>query len=181
MRWFSRATDYRKGELPEGPLRGRFLVTSGAISEAERILPTYRGPDGDHEGIVFWCGPDAASATVITTALAPRAHHRGGGVHCDEEAVAEMMRAARELGLAVRAQVHTHPGAGTIHSDGDDDLILMPFEGMLSIVVPRYGHFGLRPIDSLGMHQYQDRRWVLLERDSVREGITEVPDALDLR
>jgi proteasome lid subunit RPN8/RPN11 len=181
MKWFSRATSYRFADLPEGPLLGRFLVTSEAIDEAERLLTTYRGPDGDHEGIVFWCGPDAAHVALITTAIAPAAHHRRGGVHCDEASVAEMMKAARELGVAVRAQVHTHPGAGTIHSDGDDDLILMPSEGMLSIIVPHYGHLGLRPLDSLGVHQYQERQWVLLDRGSVREGITEVPGGVDLR
>jgi len=53
-----------------------------------------------------------------------------------------MGRAARRLGLAVMAQVHSHPGADTRHSDGDDELIVLPREGMFSLVIGRYGASG---------------------------------------
>ncbi len=62
-----------------------------------------------------------------------------------------MGRAARRLGLAVMAQVHSHPGADTRHSDGDDELIVLPREGMFSLVIGRYGEgfisvpAGIRP------------------------------------
>ena len=60
-------------------------------------------------------------------------------------------------------------------------MVFMPFEGMLSIVVPYYGHFGLRPLDSLGVHQFQDGRWVLVDRDSVYHHFLVIPNSLDIR
>ena len=64
--------------------------------------------------------------------------------------------------LAVVAQVHSHPGSDTRHSDGDDKLILMPYEGMFSLVVANYGDGGLLTSEGASLHQYQDRRWVLI-------------------
>jgi len=34
--------------------------------------------------------------------------------------------------MGILCQVHSHPGSDTRHSDGDDELVLLPFEGMLS-------------------------------------------------
>jgi proteasome lid subunit RPN8/RPN11 len=66
--------------------------------------------------------------------------------------------------LAVLGQVHSHPGGDTRHSDGDDDLIVLPHEGMFSLVVGRYGDGSVDPRDGAGLHQFQDRRWVRLVR-----------------
>lgn len=181
MKWRSPSTRYRERKLDAGELSAPVLITEDAIAAAERLLPSYRGPDGDHEGIVYWCGPESKNEVLITTAFAPKAEHTRGSVFCDESSIGEMMRRARTYGLAIRAQVHSHPGAGTVHSDGDDNLVLTPWQGMLSIVVPRYAHHGLQPLDSLGIHQYQAGRWVLIDRDSAQEQITVVPGAVDMR
>jgi hypothetical protein len=167
--------------LPVQPVRGRVLVTNAAVTATEQLLPTYRGPDGDHEGIVFWCGREMGDATVITTAIAPDAKHSVGRVMCDQDAIEQVSDAAHALGLGVLAQVHSHPGPWTEHSEGDDYMVLMPFEGMLSLVVPHYARHGLLPLHSLGVHQFQDGRWVLLEAASVRAQITLAPCYLDLR
>jgi proteasome lid subunit RPN8/RPN11 len=74
--------------------------------------------------------------------------------------VGRMARQVRPHGLAIIAQVHSHPGRDTRHSDGDDKLVLMPFEGMFSLVVADYGAGGLEPANGAGLHQYQDGRWV---------------------
>src|SRR5881396_4059505 len=71
-----------------------------------------------------------------------------------------MGRAARRLGLAVMAQVHSHPGADTRHSDGDDELIVLPREGMFSLVIGRYGEGPADPRHGAGLHQFQDGHWV---------------------
>jgi proteasome lid subunit RPN8/RPN11 len=81
-------------------------------------------------------------------------------VFTDEAALGAASRLARARRLSVVAQVHSHPGADTRHSDGDDHLIVMPFEGMFSLVVGRYGHGGIEPASGAGLHQFQDGRWV---------------------
>ena len=177
----SRERKNYRDDLPNGDLRGRFFVTEGALASLERFLPTYRGPDGDHEGIGFLCGLETDRATVLTTAIAPEADHGLGHVRCRDLQVAQAVKIGSRLGVGLIAQVHTHPGASTSHSYGDDDMIFMPFEGMLSIVVPHYAHYGLRPLDSLGVHQFQDGRWRLMSRESVCEGFLLLPSEVDLR
>jgi hypothetical protein len=167
--------------LSAAHLRGQFLITDAAIRAAERLLPTYRGPDGDHEGMVFLLGRELSDLTFFTAALAPDANHGRGHVICSAEAVAQAQQAAREHRLALLGQLHTHPKDWTDHSEGDDDLVFMPFEGMLSIVAPWYGRFGLRPVDSLGVHQFQDGRWVQATRESVAQKFRVIPSDFDLR
>lgn len=167
--------------MVQAPLRGRFCISEGALLEAERILPTFRGPDGDHEGLVFLLGRELSTLILFTTVLVPAADHSPGHVICHPDRVAAASHAARAVGLAILGQIHTHPGPDARHSPGDDQLALMPYEGMVSIVVPHFGRFGLRPLHSLGVHQFQDGRWVLATPASVRERFAIVPSALDLR
>jgi proteasome lid subunit RPN8/RPN11 len=167
--------------LPVRPLRGRVLVTEAALRGCEDLLPTYRGPDGDHEGIAFLCGRELGGTQLLTTAIAPRCDHGRRHVMCDERQVEDVVALAHAHQLGVLAQVHSHPGPFTEHSEGDDEMVLMPFEGMISIVTPHYGRYGLRPLESLGVHQYQDGVWVMVEPVSVASAITVIPGSVDLR
>ncbi len=176
-----RETDYYRREWPTGDIHGRFVFLEDAVVAVERFLPTYRGVDGDHEGITFLCGFEVGDTTFYTTATAPNAEHSHGRVWCREEHIAEVSQASGQLWLGLLAQVHSHPGGGTGHSYGDDEMVLMPFEGMLSIVVPNYARFGLLPLHSLGVHQFQDGKWVLCTRDSVRQAFSIVPAGVDVR
>jgi proteasome lid subunit RPN8/RPN11 len=168
-------------KLARGMLQGEFAITAGAVEAAERLLPSFRDPGGDHEGMVFLLGREMGSLTLLTTALAPAADHGPGHVICEPGAVAAAQRAGREHGLALLAQLHSHPGASTEHSEGDDDLVLMPFEGMLSLVAPWYGRTGLRPLHAIGVHQFQGGRWMLAEPESVRKRMHLLPAGIDLR
>jgi proteasome lid subunit RPN8/RPN11 len=67
---------------------------------------------------------------------------------------------ARSKRLVLLAQVHSHPGDDTRHSDADDNLVLMAREAMFSVVVARYGDHGISSVDGVGIHQFQDGRWV---------------------
>jgi hypothetical protein len=167
--------------LSSRPMVGLFAISEPVIDAAERLLPTFRGIDGDHEGILFLLGVERPSETLFLSVAAPDAEHDPGRVHVSREAVLGVAKAGRRLGMAVLAQIHSHPGSWTEHSLGDDSMVLMPFEGMLSIVVPHYGQFGLRPIDSLGVHQFQGGQWVRCEIASIRGGIRVVPASIDLR
>lgn len=164
---------------PTGALRGQFLMPNHLLSATESALVTFRGPEGPHEGIVFWGGMEMEGITLFTTAITPRAVHTKGSVQCDEAAVREVVHALRPHGLGLLAQVHSHPSGDARHSDGDDSMVLLPFEGMLSIVVPWYGKDGMHPLSSCGIHQFQEGRWVLCNTNL--DGIQVVPGMVDLR
>jgi hypothetical protein len=174
---------WRRGKprLPTRPLIGRFAVTDAVLGAVSELLPTYRGPDGDHEGMVFLLGRELTDLTIFVAAAAPDATHTAGSVEASPAAVLAVVDRAHGLGLGLLAQVHSHPAGWSEHSEGDDTLVLMPFEGMLSIVVPHYGHDRLVPLDSLGVHQWQSGRWIACERESVHRGIQVIPTGIDLR
>lgn len=163
------------------PLKGRFGILEAVVAALERWLPTYRGADGDHEGIALLCGLEFPQITIFTTAIFPSADSSLCYVRCSEEQFARASAAARELGLGVLAQIHTHPSAIAFHSTGDDDMVRPRYDGMLSIVVPHYGQHGIRPLHSIGVHQFQEGEWVLAERASVRSGMFIIPTSIDLR
>lgn len=170
-----------KPRLPTAALRGRFAVTEPALRECEQLLPTYRGVDGDHEGIVFLCGYELGDLQILTTAVAPNCDHGRGHVRCSERQIEEVVARAHASGLGVLAQVHTHPSGYTEHSVGDDEMVLMPYDGMLSIVVPFYARYRMRPLENLGIHQFQDGRWLAAERSTIASSIAVVPASVDLR
>ncbi len=170
---------WQRTSWPTGALHGQFLVSNDVLSATEAALVTFRGPEGLHEGIVFWGGKEMEGITFFTTAVTPRAVHTKGSVQCNEAAIREVVHALRPHGLGLLAQVHSHPSDDARHSDGDDSMILLPFEGMLSIVVPWYGKDGMRPPSSCGIHQFQEGRWVLCNKNL--DGIQVVPGVVDLR
>jgi proteasome lid subunit RPN8/RPN11 len=134
--------------------------------------------DGGHEGIAYWAGRRSDEITVYVSVLIPVAKHSPGGVFVSPQEIGRLAKEARSHGLAVLAQIHSHPGADARHSDGDDQLVLMPFEGMLSIVVPNYG-VRLSGIGDLTVHQWQDGKWILTEPESHQ--LVVAPEVIDLR
>ena len=173
---------YRLRPLPTGDLRGTFILCESIISATDEALARFRLAgiqDGGHEGIVFWAGRELGNCQVFTTVIIPEADHSYARVVLNERAVGASSRAARKHSLQVLCQVHSHPSTIVHHSDGDDDLITMPYEGMLSIVVASHG-LNFNDIYETGIHQYQDGRWVLCTSDSVKSNIKVVPIHMDL-
>jgi hypothetical protein len=172
---------YRLSPLPQGALRGRFIVAANVVESTYAVLSGYSklGRRG-HEGIVFWAGRELGDVTVFTSVVAPKAQSGPQRVIVDAEDVGNSAIAARRHSLAVLAQVHSHPGGDARHSDGDDVLIIQPFEGKLSIVIPRYGA-GAQALQTWCVHQFQDGRWVLCDASSIQRGLVVAPPLLDLR
>lgn len=174
---------HRRTPLPVADLRGSYTVTGRVIAITVRGLADVarRGRrDGGHEGLVFWAGLERADGADFTAAIVPETQHSYGRVIASREAVGAAAREARSLNLGLLAQVHSHPGTDTRHSDGDDQLVLMPFEGMLSLVAPNFG-VGVRSLHDFSVHQYQGRRWVLCRPESVRTNLSVVHLAMDPR
>lgn len=151
---------HRITALPEVAARGRLIVSEAVIAPTRAGLQASSTAGRPDEGLVLWLGRNIGDTSIVLACAAPRSSHNAGRVHVDESAVGSAARAARAHGLGVVAQVHSHPGHDTRHSDGDDDLVLMPYESMYSLVVADYGFGSVRPADGAGLHQYQDGRWI---------------------
>lgn len=174
---------YRTRPLPQCDLEGRFLLSDAVVDRTREALVSFALAgirDGGHEGLVFWAGLQHGHLAAFTTVVIPDADHSAQGVFVQESAYGRAVAAAKRSGVVLLAQVHSHPGADARHSDGDDDLIIMPFEGMLSIVVPNYG-VGWHGMTEAKVHQFQDQRWKLCSGPSVRRRITVAPSMVDSR
>ena len=159
----------RTRPLPHGTLRGNYRIAHNVLKDTRQALRTFDEAghyEEGHEGICYWAGREEPSVTSLEAVVVPVARHGRFGVFVSAKAFAEVARRARAMGLGILAQVHSHPGYDTRHSDGDDDLIVMPFESMLSLVAPHYGRT-LSSIMSFSIHQFQDHRWVLCNRESI--------------
>lgn len=152
----------RRTPLPEAPARGRLIVTEAAAKQTNGHLQQFSGEDGRHEGLVLWLGRRVGEDTIISAVATPKVRHTRGSVRLGHYAMGLASKAARRVGLSLLVQVHSHPGADTRHSDGDDEMVLLPFEGSFSLVVGLYGDQPIEPSDKLGLHQFQDGRWVLV-------------------
>jgi proteasome lid subunit RPN8/RPN11 len=157
---------HRRTLLPTGPAVGDLLVPEAVLSTTRAALQASSGNGRRHEGLVLWLGRVVDDDTLVMSCTAPVTWSRPGGVHIDEAAVGTAARTARRYGLGVVAQVHSHPGLDTRHSDGDDELVLMPYHGMFSLVVAEYGHGSLEPRRGAGLHQFQTDRWVAVPSES---------------
>lgn len=153
-------TVHRLTPLPELPARGRLIVSEGVGAPTRAALQASSSRGRPDEGLVLWLGRNIDDTSVVLACTAPRTSHDWGRVQIDELAVGAAASAARAHGLGVIAQVHSHPGGDTRHSDGDDQLVLMPYESMFSLVIADYGAGSIHPAEGAGLHQYQDGRWI---------------------
>jgi proteasome lid subunit RPN8/RPN11 len=155
-------TVYRTKPLPAGKNRGRLIVPAVVAESTRRALQQFHGADGRHEGLLYWGGRRADQDVLVVSALIPFCQHGRQRVMAPPAEIGRISKLARSTGLALVAQVHSHPGGDTRHSDGDDDLVLMPHEGMYSLVIGGCGNGSCLPREGAGLHQYQDGRWVYI-------------------
>lgn len=180
---WSEAPVHRTRPLPAGELRGTFLLAQPIIAATREGLIGFALAgirEGGHEGMVFWAGRETADCTLILQAIVPNAAHSNQRVMASARAVGDAARVGRRNGLGILCQVHSHPGDDARHSDGDDELVLLPFEGMLSIVASNFG-LDFNNLSNAGVHQFQNGRWVLCSSASVASNVIVVPSAVDLR
>lgn len=153
-------TLHRTRPLPRRPAVGKLLVPDSVSTRTRALLRAAGTRHAPHEGLVWWLGRHVDRDTIVLACHAPACTSGRRYVHADAAATGAAARAARALRLGVVAQVHSHPGTDTRHSDGDDDLILMPYEGMFSLVVATYGDGSLLPQEGAGLHQFQAGQWI---------------------
>lgn len=174
---------HRTTPLPTGELDGQYLVTEQVLRVTREELTRFALAgirDGGHEGLVLWGGRQGDGVTAVTTVVRSHVEHSRGRVHVDERSFGRAARRIRKAGLVLVGQVHSHPGSDTRHSDGDDELIALPTDGLLSVVAPAYGT-EFEAIGDASVHQFQDGRWVLCSSESVDDQITVAPGWIDAR
>jgi len=156
---------FRLTELPTGVNHGRLIVPEQVAVQTRPALMGFHGTDGKHEGLVYWIGRHVQQDSIVVGGIIPNCEHGPQRVMVSENTVGAIMRKARLKGLGIIAQVHSHSGDDTRHSEGDDKLVLMPFEGMFSVVVGRYGAGGITLETGVGLHQFQNGRWIQIQRN----------------
>ena len=174
---------YRTKPLPRADITGTFIVPAPIIEATREALTSFALlglRQGGHEGVCYWAGREFGSVQVFSSVIIPRADHAPQRVMVSKEEVGRAAQSARSMQLGILCQVHSHPGRDARHSDGDDDLILLPFEGMLSVVAPHYGT-RIQSIEDFAFHQYQNGQWVWCTPHSVSRQVSVVPTLCDLR
>jgi proteasome lid subunit RPN8/RPN11 len=164
--WFKRKQ--RRPNL-QVPSAGTILIGANVIEETVSALRRSGTPDESHEGVVYWAGRRLGPDAVVTTCIAPAAETTYGSFATSSSTNAKVVMFLAQEGLELLGQVHSHPGRFVDHSHGDNERALMPYEGLLSIVVPHYGRRGMQPLTDCGIHFFEGgafRRLTNLEIES---------------
>ena len=155
---------HRLHPLPERAARGRLIVSEAVVDATRATLLAAGDRMPSHEGLVWWLGRQVEEDTLALALHVPQVDSGPTQVLTDEVALGRAARLARSYGLGVVAQVHSHPGTDTRHSDGDDRLVVMPFDGMFSLVIGEYGSGSMLPESGAELHQYLQGHWCLVRQ-----------------
>jgi hypothetical protein len=150
----------------------------------QTVVERFTNSSGLAENVAFLdgipLGPEPAHGGVVTTVTLPETDRRGGGWWVDASQMSAAGQHLRVSRLVRLAQIHTHPGSGTEHSELDDVLAYSQRPGTVSVVLPNHGltHPGLA---DAGVHLRGDDGWRELEGAEVDRHIKVVPSVLDHR
>ncbi len=115
---------------------------------------------GALESCVFWYGPRDGDQAEVAAVVTPRQAMSWGNYHVGPAALSEMVGLLDDDWKPL-AQIHSHPGKRVEHSHYDD--VMASSRRALSIVFPSYGRWqGAWPI-GIGVHEYQQDYWHLLD------------------
>lgn len=152
-------------------------ITDELAQQTAKLLDSFavRCPS---EGVVYWFGIETANLAVVTTLVVPDADTSSGCVRTSVVANAEAISLFVDTPLVYVGQVHSHPGAAVSHSDVDNQETFAQFDGVLSIVVPWFGRYGLR-LEECGIHRHMGGQFRRI-RD-ISEHVRILPSFADLR
>lgn len=158
---------------------GSFIcdISLEAVFQTEMILSDYGDRRVPHEGFVYWAGTKSKSKCKISLVIAPHLNSRYSGVRIAALSNANAVRAMRSHSSVEIAQVHSHPFDLVGHSYGDDVYAPFKVNGLISIVVPRFGKEGMLPLEKCGIHRYSNGHFVRLDAKYIREHFRFVDEA----
>jgi JAB domain-containing protein similar to deubiquitination enzymes len=143
--------------LPYRPTCAQLRVPAGALAATLALLQRA----GRNESGLLWYGPDNGSGCAdVAYVAAPRQRMTWGNYAVSPQALGQIVARLAD-GWKPLAQIHSHPGMGVEHSNYDDKMISS--RKILSLVFPRYGHFAGRFPSGVGVHEWQDGYWHMLD------------------
>lgn len=157
----------KKRHAPDDGLT--YLIPERAIGLTEKVLLEYGRLLPSHEGLVYWAGRREGEVATVTTVIAPKVSSGPGRAATSARANFDVVRTLSDSGLTQIAQVHSHPGRWSDHSEGDDRLTAFRVNGLVSIVVPHYCRAGMHPLTTCGIHRYGAGTFLRLSDAYVRK------------
>ena len=169
----------RHKSIPTG--NGTVYLCESVLKQSIETLSSSGNAVEHHEGIVYWAGRRYGLDSLVTTCIAPAATATYGSFKTSSYTNAKVVMWLAREELELLGQVHSHPGSFVDHSQGDDELALMPFEGFLSIVIPHYGQQGIWPLTQCGVHRFEAGQFRRLSTKELEKSFRVIPDFCDIR
>jgi proteasome lid subunit RPN8/RPN11 len=119
------------------------------------------------------------STGLVTTVILPYTESNSVGCTLPMDVTAKCFELIHQTGQLVLAQVHTHPGRAW-HSNTDNEWAFSDAPGLFSIVVPRFGRYGMRRILTNGVAVYErlaNGDWHPLASSEIQRRILLVPNS----
>lgn len=156
---------------------GKLVVSAMLWQQTLEVLHGYTG--SKLEAGCFWYGLRNENAACALTLGIPRQinHPRSFEVPADDLA-ALIAVACDPAALVAVAQLHIHPGSDVQHSPWDDELVVS--RNIYSLIIPNYCKLPI-VFDSIGVHRFENNRWVRLSPAAAREAILITPSFADTR
>jgi Prokaryotic homologs of the JAB domain len=117
---------------------------------------------GRLECCCFWYGTrdDATLFSEVSAVVVPRQRQTWGNYHVPVESMRQIHDLIGSRGLRNLAQIHSHPGVSVEHSVYDDQMANS--RRALSVVIPSYGNWFAAWPHGIGVHEFQEDYWYLL-------------------
>jgi hypothetical protein len=155
------------------------FITQTLLDRTGRILASF-AENRKSEGIVYWFGFEWGNNSIVTTLIVPDADMRWGCVSTTPEANAEALSVVIHTPLVLLGQAHSHPAHKVRHSLVDNRETFARFDGAVSIVVPFFGHRGLK-LSRCGVHRHIDGTFRVIQPSKVNDHLRVLPGEADLR
>jgi hypothetical protein len=124
---------------------------------------------GRRESGLFWYGQrDCVGNGTVAYVVAPRQRMSWGNYAISAQALGEVVHRLPDNWKPL-AQVHSHPGARAEHSNYDDRIVSS--HRVLSLVFPSYGRGGGPFPAGVGVHEWQNEYWHLLDLASAQRRV----------
>lgn len=157
---------------PYEPVDLRLSVPNRALAATIALL---RRADHRESGLL-WYGPrDASGNGTVAYVVAPRQRMTWGNYTIPADALAEVVHHLSDDWKPL-AQVHSHPGRRVEHSSYDDRMVSS--RRALSLVFPSYGRSDEPFPLGVGIHEWQNDYWHLVDSTSAERRVVVIDGAV---